>query len=432
MRSHLRLARLAPVALLALAFPAVADVVRTRDGLSIEGKATRAADGSVSVETTEGLVTLAASRVEAVEAGEGPKTALAREFAALEKDGSKDVDARYRLAIRAEAAGAIDLSKSAYESVVTLNPDHAAARRALGYEQVEGRWAPVAQVRRARGLVFFDGVWMLPVEAEAAAARAAQADAKTRPDAGAPLADLMRSAATGEPALARAATAKLARTDEPVRVAAAIKLLGADRDPKVRSWAAAHLAVAGDESALRPLIRSGVTDRDPDVRHEAVLAAASFGHDDTAIPFVRALSSSHPAIVANAAAALAELNDQRSIVHLVKSIFSHSSGPRVVVEFLTKTSYIRDYDVEIAQASNIANPIIGTAVDGVVMDIRVVDVGMTSTVLESVMVDAFNKLTGANAKNAGGVLDWYRSHSTTLPDFPTKGEAARKVVTTPR
>jgi Flp pilus assembly secretin CpaC/tetratricopeptide (TPR) repeat protein len=43
---------------------------------------------------------------------------------------------------------------------------------------------------------------------------------------------------------------------------------------------------------------------------------------------------------------------------------------RATVEVLNKVAYVADYDVEIAQASNIANPIIKNAIDGVVLDVK--------------------------------------------------------------
>jgi type II secretory pathway component GspD/PulD (secretin) len=43
---------------------------------------------------------------------------------------------------------------------------------------------------------------------------------------------------------------------------------------------------------------------------------------------------------------------------------------RANVSVLNQLSYVQDYDVEIAQASNIANPIIQTIQDGIVLDVR--------------------------------------------------------------
>ncbi len=418
-------AGLAVAAAFAPLHPAAAGVVRTTDGLVLEGKVERAADGSVAVTTADGTVRLAAARVASVDDAASPSAALRAELAALP---AADVEARFRLALRAEAAGATGVAMDAYTSVVDAFPDHAAARRALGYERLGERWVPVAEARRARGLVLYEGAWRLPAEVEEAVRDAVPAATATVP-ADASVADVMRTAAVGEPALARAAALRLLGVDAPRRVATAKALL-ADASPEVRAWACGHLAAAADESALRPLVFSAVRDRDPEVRAAAVAAAVSFGHDDVAVPFVKALGSEHPGLVVNAARALASVNDPRAVGAIVRRMISHGGGVRAVVEFLNKVSYIRDYDVEIAQAANIANPVIGTAVEGMVFDVKIVDVGMDRTVVETILVDAFNKLTGLHARNVAEAIELYRARATTWPDFPKNPEPKRKPVVT--
>lgn len=56
---------------------ASADVVTTKDGLVVEGAATRAKDGSVTVTTAGGEVRLAGSDVVTIAPGDGPRTAVA-------------------------------------------------------------------------------------------------------------------------------------------------------------------------------------------------------------------------------------------------------------------------------------------------------------------------------------------------------------------
>jgi hypothetical protein len=227
----------------------------------------------------------------------------------------------------------------------------------------------------------------------------------------------MRTAAAGESALARAASLALASVPVPDRVAAATALL-TDGDPKVRVYACDAIASLGDESALRPLILSATRDQDPDVRRAAVVAATAFGHDDLAVPFVRALSSPHLGLVANAGRALAAIADPRSIVHVVKRISAHGGSGRSVVQTLTQVSYVRDYDVEIAQASNIANPQIGYLKEGNVLDIKVIDAGIDKTVVETILLDTFNALAGTSLRSREEVLAWYATHGKELPDFP--------------
>ncbi len=50
--------------------------------------------------------------------------------------------------------------------VIELDPNHAEARRALGYSQVEGQWATRDEVMTQRGYVKYKGQWKLPQEIE--------------------------------------------------------------------------------------------------------------------------------------------------------------------------------------------------------------------------------------------------------------------------
>ena len=43
---------------------------------------------------------------------------------------------------------------------------------------------------------------------------------------------------------------------------------------------------------------------------------------------------------------------------------------RANVQVLNQVSYVQDYEVEIAQNSNIANPVVQTIQDGIVLDVR--------------------------------------------------------------
>ncbi len=52
------------------------------------------------------------------------------------------------------------------EKVVTLDPQNEEARRALGFEKLEGRWMTRAEANRAKGLLEFEGRWMTAAEKE--------------------------------------------------------------------------------------------------------------------------------------------------------------------------------------------------------------------------------------------------------------------------
>jgi len=70
----------------------------------------------------------------------------------------------YRLALELEAAGETALAAQAYERVLETDPEHRAARRALGYELVDDRWLAGDALYRARGFIHHGGKWMTAQE----------------------------------------------------------------------------------------------------------------------------------------------------------------------------------------------------------------------------------------------------------------------------
>ena len=67
--------------------------------------------------------------------------------------GDGDADDAYRAALRQEATGDTVAARLAYEQVLTIDPEHRAARRALGFEAVDGYWLRGDELQRAKGRV---------------------------------------------------------------------------------------------------------------------------------------------------------------------------------------------------------------------------------------------------------------------------------------
>lgn len=422
----LRFLWLVPLAFLALGGApsgAGADVLTTTEGLVLEGKVERLPNGWYRVTTALGSADFAPTAVASTRLGVSPRA----DFLKAQGDvDQKDATAQYRLALEATEAGLGDVAQQAYRRVLAANPDHRAARRALGYERHDDKWVTADEARRKKGLVLYRGKWMLPAEVEAASVPAA-AKALDVPADVERARKLIRTLATGTAPVIRAARVALARTDDALLLEAAVAMLF-EKDAKVRIAAVRILGQLGDESALRPLIFSGARDADAGVRREAVLAASSFGHDDTAVPYTRALASKNLRIAANAAEALALLGDQRSAGYVVKRLRSHGSSTRNMVAFLNQVSYVRDYDVEIAQASNIANPDVATISEGVVLDVKVNDAAYTKTWIEPLLVKAFNQIVGENLRSKREVEAWWAENGRNMPQFPKKpgGRAPRR------
>ena len=386
-----------------------ADVVTTKDGVVVEGAVERTA-AEVIVRTAAGEVRLPAASVASVVAGDSARTAARRALDALP---ATDVAARYRLAASLEAKGLADVAAHAYASILAVDPDHPAARRALGYEKVGDRWLTTAEARRARGLVLYEGTWRLPAEVD----RIARGERRRIEVRATDLAAAMRTAATADAGFAAAAAQQVSAAPVGERLHAATGLL-VHPEPKVRAWAAGELGRLGDESALRPLWSVAARDRSDDVRHAAVASLASFGRPDVAFPLVKALWSEHPSIVANPAAALGQLGDPHAVVWLVTRVVSHGASPGANFSQLTQQAYVQDFDVEVAQTSFIADPVIGTLQEGVVQDVKVLDLTIERTFVEMRLVKTIAHLAKADLNSPAEVASWWKEHHERFPSWP--------------
>jgi hypothetical protein len=169
----------------------------------------------------------------------------------------------------------------------------------------------------------------------------------------------------------------------------------------VRRAAAEGLASKGDEGAVRSLLRAVVHDPDAGVRTAAADALKVVGIAETVQPLVRALGSNEPRIRIHAADALGRIGNPLAVRHLVQRVhWVAGSSNRANIQVLNQVSYIRDFDVEIAQLAQIGDPIVGLVQDGVVLDFKVFGAEGWETRIERIAYDAaLERLTG---KTFGG------------------------------
>lgn len=140
---------------------ALADVVRLKDGGSLEGEA-RVEGREVVVRVDGGELRLLLSDVKGVEEGNGPLAELEARRARLPPDG---VEPRLALARWARTHRLTAEARGLWQEVLALAPDHAEARSGLGYHLVNGVWLSPDAFRQAQGQVNYLGQWMSAAEA---------------------------------------------------------------------------------------------------------------------------------------------------------------------------------------------------------------------------------------------------------------------------
>lgn len=127
--------------LLAVASPGRADEVLLRSGTKIEGKAKREGD-SVVIRVESGEIRLPAETVERIEKSESSSEVAERRRAALDP---RDVRGRLQLAAYCREHGLPATERALLQEVLELEPNHAQARRLLGYERDGSGWVSRSQ-----------------------------------------------------------------------------------------------------------------------------------------------------------------------------------------------------------------------------------------------------------------------------------------------
>jgi HEAT repeat protein len=165
-----------------------------------------------------------------------------------------------------------------------------------------------------------------------------------------------------------------------------------DPDALVRDTAARALAGAGDARAVAT-VASGLSSPSTLTRVHSAEALGTLG----ALGTIGALEAV-PALVNRLAA--------------LRQAASGIVAPRAYFFAGTQQAYVSDYNVEVAQASAIAEPVISVLQDGVVLDVRVLGVQRErAIVLETrVIRNALARISGSDlGADPHTWADWYRS-----------------------
>ena len=152
----------APALFCLLALPASADIIRLKNGSTIEGKATVSGD-TVVIEMDFGTITVQRADVTKITYDVSPLQELEKKIGETKMD---DADAVYKLGIWAKEHELEIRSKELFKRVLTLNADHEKARGELGYRKVESRWLSDEEWHAANGEVRHGGAWMKREEVE--------------------------------------------------------------------------------------------------------------------------------------------------------------------------------------------------------------------------------------------------------------------------
>ena len=167
---------------------------------------------------------------------------------------------------------------------------------------------------------------------------------------------------------------------------------------ELRRAAMTAIVQRNDPESLSTLILRSLEEKDKGLREIARQAVLRQDHPDLVVPFVHALRSPKASVRINALPVLESLQDPRAIAPLISLLAprqsSSSSAPRAHIFVGNQITYVRDFEVEIAQGAVIAKPVIGVIQEGSLLDVRVASAGFGGSAGRGSVIGSLERLSG--------------------------------------
>ncbi len=264
--------------------------------------------------TSGGQVTLDAGQVVQVK----PQSAAEMKYDRYLVDCPDTVEGHWTMAEWCRKNRLYPEREAQLKRIIELDPDHAEARRGLGFSQIGGRWVTQQQVMLENGYVkskFAPGRWVLPQEEELLAARDKVTRARLAWNSKLKLWSGWLSSDKGAEA-----AANIKAISDPFAVSALAKYLETEDRRNVRMLYLGALSRIDAPAALDVLIGLSLNDADEEIRLSALEALVARRYEPAVAHYVQALKHPNNAIVNRAAVGLGALGNTTAIGPLIDAL----------------------------------------------------------------------------------------------------------------
>src|SRR5262245_40082231 len=300
------------------------------------------------------------------------QTPLQTEYASRAAAAPDTPEAQWQLAEWWREQSLADERRRHLARVIELDPNHNYARRALGFQFLDGRWVTQEDFRRGEGYELYKGKWRTPQEIEVLEeqARLDQAHKDWLKRLRRYRADL------DDPVRAKLGMESLTGIKDPIAVRPIVAMMVRERVRRVKMLYADVLAGIESGDAVGALVERVLYDPDEEMFHYCLARLIDRHPPRLADPLITALKNKTNATVNRAAAALGQVGDPEAI------------GPLTAALITTHTQYIpgRNPDSTTATFSGGQHSVS----QGGGPEIRVMHVRNQH------VLDVLTKLTGAN------------------------------------
>jgi hypothetical protein len=295
-----------------------AEVFVLRSGGRIEGEhlnPDRSAGQAYQVRTDDGVrLALAESAVQRVVT----KTDIDKQYETLLPKVPNTVEGHWSMAEWCKEAGLVDQRKRHLAAVVALDPNHADARKALGYSRYGARWMLPEEYMQSQGYVRYKGAWRLKqeIDIDTQANRHELAAKQFRRD----IRRWLEQVASGG-RHAETAERELNAINDPDAAPALAEILADTQQPRaVRQRCLDILGRLPPGLAMRTLINIAMDDPDANIQDACLSELKREGAPSAVSSFVSQLKSKDNTRVNRAAECLQRLGDKSATLPLINAL----------------------------------------------------------------------------------------------------------------
>lgn len=313
--------RVSLAALPLLPAAAAADVVKLKAGGELRGTVIEPTEGGesevVTVETLSGGV-VAVSRGDVEFVTRRPR--VLEEYEVKAKTTADSAEAQWEFAEWCRENDLDEQRRDHLGKVVEREPDHAAARKALGQTNHDGEWLTREEIMEKRGLVAYKGRWITPQELELV--EKSQAEREREQAWFAEVKKLKAWLRGGSEPVRRKALVGLRAIDDADAVPALERAFRDDPDAATRSLYVSIIAALPGTNSVKPLVTQSLHDVDAQVRRAALEAIGEERHANALPYYLQGLRNGSNEVVRRAGTGIERVGDERAIPDLMKSLIT--------------------------------------------------------------------------------------------------------------
>jgi len=240
------------------------------------------------------------------------------EYEKLARSSPDTVEAHWKLVEWCRERKLPSRAQRHLERILELDPNHEAARTALGFRRRNGQWMQREDVMASRGMVLYEGRYVTPQHVELLER---QKETRIATSGWAVTLDRLRRALVGRREdRAREALGEVEKINDPLAAEAVVAMMRREQDPQLKRLWIATAARLDHQLAVNALVESSLTDPDAEIRQECLERLIESRRPGLVAPYIRALRDRDNEIINRAGGALGQIGDRTAIPALIEAL----------------------------------------------------------------------------------------------------------------